>query len=277
MRQSYLLGVYEKSMPNTLSLKEKLTAAKECGYDFLELSVDETDEKLSRLDWTEEQRLSVLTDSRKIGVPISTMCLSGHRKYPLGSENPETAARGMVIMEKALKLAQDLGIRVIQLAGYDEYYQPSNEKTREIFLKNLQRAVEMASAYKVMLGFETMETPFMDTCAKAMEYVQKIDSPYLAVYPDIGNLTNAAKLYHTDVLADLETGRGHIAAMHLKETIPGHYREILFGEGHVDFQAAIETAMSMGVRSYTAEFWYLDGRDWRADMKFNNQVLRGKF
>ncbi len=35
-------------------------------------------------------------------------------------------------------------------------------------------------------------------------------TPYLGVYPDVGNLTNAAKTYGTSVLDDLETGRGHL-------------------------------------------------------------------
>ena len=45
----YELGLYEKSMPNTLSFKEKLETVKATGFDFLEMSVDETDEKLARL------------------------------------------------------------------------------------------------------------------------------------------------------------------------------------------------------------------------------------
>ena len=74
------------------------------------------------------------------GVPIRTMCLSGHRKYPLGSNDPETCARGMEIMEKAIRLAEDLGIRIIQLAGYDVYYEEGSEETRERFEENLKKA-----------------------------------------------------------------------------------------------------------------------------------------
>lgn len=48
--KAYRLGLYEKSMPNTLSLPEKLAEAKKAGFDYLELSIDESDEKLSRLD-----------------------------------------------------------------------------------------------------------------------------------------------------------------------------------------------------------------------------------
>jgi hypothetical protein len=34
------------------------------------------------------------------------------------------------------------------------------------------------------LAFETMETAFMNTVGKAMAYVDRIQSPYLQVYPD---------------------------------------------------------------------------------------------
>ena len=41
-----------------------------------------------------------------------------------------------------------------------------------------------------------------------MKYVTLVGSPYLNVYPDIGNITNAAKTYENDVLEDLELGKG---------------------------------------------------------------------
>lgn len=51
----YRLGLYEKSMPSDLTWKEKLIIAKESGFDYLEMSIDESDAKLSRLEWDEEQ------------------------------------------------------------------------------------------------------------------------------------------------------------------------------------------------------------------------------
>ena len=53
---NYTLGLYEKAMPMELSWEEKLEAAKEAGYDFVEISIDETDEKLKRLDMSEKAR-----------------------------------------------------------------------------------------------------------------------------------------------------------------------------------------------------------------------------
>lgn len=266
MQKAYTLGLYEKAMPSDLSWREKLEAAKTAGFDFVEISIDETDAKLSRLDMPEEERLELIHTMREVGVSIRTMCLSGHRKYPLGSSDPAVRRRSLEIMEKAIQLADDLGIRLIQLAGYDVYYEESTEETRALFLENLKKAAAMAARAGVVMGFETMETEFMNTVEKSMQYVNLVSSVYLNVYPDIGNITNAAKTYGTDVLEDLRSGKGHLAAMHLKETKPGLFREIPFGEGHVDFESAIQTAWDLGVRKYVTEFWYAGSPAWKDDL-----------
>ena len=127
--KKYAIGLYEKAMHPGLSWREKLAFAKESGYDFVEISIDEKDEKLARLDWTAQERRELLDAMQDTGLPIRSMCLSGHRKYPLGSADPAVRARGMEIMEKAVQLADSLGVRVIQLAGYDVYYEDSSAET----------------------------------------------------------------------------------------------------------------------------------------------------
>ena len=266
MEKKYSLGLYEKAMPSELSWEEKLLSAKAAGYDFMEISIDETEEKLSRLNMPLKERQQLILTMHKIGIPIRTMCLSGHRKYPLGSSNPAIRARGMEIMDKAIRLADDLGVRIIQLAGYDVYYEESSVETKKLFLENLKEAVRLAGCVGISLGFEKMETEFMNTVEKAMKYVTLVNSSYLQIYPDIGNLTNAACIYKNDTLEDLELGRGHLLAMHLKETVPGKFREIPYGTGHVAFEEAINKAWEMQVRKFVTEFWYMGNSDWQEDL-----------
>jgi len=273
MEKAYTLGLYEKSMPGWLGWKEKLEAAKAAGYDFVEISIDETDEKLSRLSMSQAERLELINTMKIVGLPIRTMCLSGHRKYPLGSHDPAVREKGMEIMEKAIQLADDLGVRIIQLAGYDVYYEDSSEETKQYFLENLKKATEIAARLGVVLGFETMETEFMNTVEKSMEYVKLVSSMYLNVYPDIGNITNAAKTYGINALDDLRAGKGHLVAMHLKETVPGKFREIPFGTGHVDFESAIQTAWELGIRKYVAEFWYTGNPQWMRELYDANKRM----
>ena len=274
--KKYQLGMYEKAMPKELSWKEKLELAKKFGFDWLEISIDETDEKLARLDWDSETRKKLKEDMYYTGMPILTMCLSGHRKYPLGSLDQDTQKKSLEIMDKAIELAADLGIRIIQLAGYDVYYDKGNQQTKQTFINNLKVATIMAASKGVLMGFETMETPFMDTVEKAMNYVSIVNSPYLQIYPDLGNLTNASKLYNVSVKDDLNKGKSHIVAAHLKETVPGKYREIPYGTGHTDFINDIKVLKDMDVRMFTGEFWYVGQEDWQETCKQANIFLRDK-
>lgn len=232
-----LLGIYEKALPQDISLKEKLCLTKKLGFDFFEISIDETDEKLNRLYYTDE-KLKDITDAiyeTKISIP--TMCFSGHRKYPLGSRNLKTREKSLEIMEKAIDFASKIGIRVIQLAGYDVYYEKGGEDTKKLFIENLYKCVKMAERRQVMLSIETMDTEFINSITKYMEYDEIIKSPWLTVYPDIGNLT----AWNNDVEAEIRKGIHRITAVHLKETkavtdsFKGQFREVTFGEGCVDF------------------------------------------
>lgn len=270
----YLLGLYEKAMPNQFTLPEKLTAAKKLGYDYLELSIDESDQKLQRLTWTKSERLALVKAMYDAALPIRSICLSGHRKYPLGSSDPATVARSLEIMEQAIELADDLGVRTIQLAGYDVYYEEGSAETKKRFTENILRSTEMAARHGVVLGFETMETPFMNTVEKAMEYVALAESSYLTVYPDLGNLTNAAKTYGTGVEDDIRKGKGHLSAMHLKETVPGVFREVPFGTGHVDFARGIETAWQCGVRRFVTEMWDVGNGTWESEIQRAVAMMR---
>lgn len=274
--RDYRLGLYEKALPPTLSFPEKLVEAGSAGFDYLELSIDESDEKLARLRWSSVERKSLRDAMADTGIPVASMCLSGHRKYPLGSMDSQTRVRGMEIMADAIDLAFDLGLRVIQLAGYDEYYNPSTEETRLFFVENLRLAVSLAARKGIMLAFETMETPFMNSVAKAMIYVHAVDSPFLQVYPDLGNITNSAFKEGRRVDDDLESGRGHLAAMHLKETAPDVFRNMDYGDGHVDFDGGIRKALSLGVRMFVGEFWHTDIPDWRFRLGNAGVFLREK-
>ena len=274
--QAYSLGLYEKAMPAGLPFSEMLKTTKECGFDRLEISVDESDERLERLYWTAAEQHALRDLSGQLGVPIRTMCLSGQRKYPMGSHNQATREKSMEILFRAVDFCCNVGISLIQLAGYDVYYETGDAETKQYFAKNLNLAVEYAAKCGVNLGFETMETPFMDTVGKAMQYVDAVNSAWLGVYPDIGNLKNAAVLYQSDLAQDLERGNGHIFAAHLKETKPGVYRDMDFGTGHTEYQTCLVSLLRMNVRMFTGEFWYQKGQDYQKTICRSAEFLRSQ-
>ena len=87
----YTLGLYEKSMPDTLTFREKLLLAGEAGFDALEMSIDESDARLSRLQWTKAERTALLSTTRDVGTYINSICLSGHRSYSQLSRQSDSA------------------------------------------------------------------------------------------------------------------------------------------------------------------------------------------
>ncbi|WP_368770656.1 L-ribulose-5-phosphate 3-epimerase [Enterobacter cloacae] len=257
MRQ-HPLGIYEKALPKSLTWPERLVLAKSCGFDFVEMSVDETDERLSRLAWSTTQRASLVEAMLETGVSIPSMCLSAHRRFPFGSRDETVRARAREIMSSAIKLARDLGIRTIQLAGYDVYYEEHDEGTRQRFAEGLAWAVEQAAAAQVMVAVEIMDTAFMNSISKWKKWDEMLASPWFSVYPDVGNLS----AWGNDVAAELTLGIDRIAAIHLKDTqpvtaqSPGKFRDVPFGEGCVDFVGVFNTLNKLNYRgAFLIEMW----------------------
>ncbi|MEC5343798.1 L-ribulose-5-phosphate 3-epimerase [Brenneria populi] len=246
------LGIYEKALPPGESWPTRLQLAKTLGFDFVEMSVDESDGRLARLDWSREQRLELVKAISLSGIRVPSMCLSAHRRFPLGSEDDEIRNHGLEIMFKAIRLAQDIGIRVIQLAGYDVYYQQANDLTRERFRHGLRLAVEMASRAQVTLAMEIMDYPLMNSISKALGYASYLNNPWFQLYPDIGNLS----AWDNDVQMELKAGKGHIVAVHVKDTLPGVFKNVPFGSGVVDFARCFSTLRESGYCGpYLIEMW----------------------
>ena len=56
MFHGHLLGLYEKALPAEWSWERRLSAARELGFDYMEISIDETDGRMARLWWSRAER-----------------------------------------------------------------------------------------------------------------------------------------------------------------------------------------------------------------------------
>ncbi|MBQ8882163.1 MAG: L-ribulose-5-phosphate 3-epimerase [Clostridia bacterium] len=254
------LGIYEKAFDNGISLAEKLRRAKDLGFDYLEISIDETDERIARLDWSKAQKKELLDAIWDTGVSIKSMCLSAHRRFPFGSRDEKIRTRAKEIMYKAIDFAVELGIRVIQLAGYDTYYEPSTDQSKQYFFDGLLDACKRAESRQVMLAMEIMDTPFYSSITKHLKYEKAFNSPWYKVYPDLGNLSAWSE---NDPKAELEKGIGSIVAVHLKDTLPptadfiGQFKGVEFGSGCVDFVSRLGELERLGYSGpYMIEMWH---------------------
>jgi L-ribulose-5-phosphate 3-epimerase len=242
------VGLYEKALPDAMSWEERLAAAGHAGYDFVEISIDESDKRLSRLNWTASERAALRQSIAKTGVKIMTMCLSGHRKYPLGSHTPDIRQKGLEILYKAIDFAGDIGLRVVQVMAYDVFYETSDHESAAYFIEGLYRGAQYAGQAGVMLGLENLDTPFVENLSQGLAVIREINSPWLHLYPDIGNLTAAG--YYPP--AEISLAKEQILGIHVKDALPKIIRGVPFGDGIVPFQDTFHALAETG-------FWGLLG------------------
>ena len=256
---NHLVGLYEKALSPDMDWTARLKTAKELGFDYMEISIDESDERISRLYWRECDIERLRRICSEAGIRFQSMCLSAHRRFPFGSSDPVVRHTAYEIMDKAIDFSLAMGIRVIQLAGYDVYYEPSTPQSIRCFREGIEWAVQQASRKQVMLAMEIMDTPFINSISKHMAYEAMLRSPWFKVYPDLGNLSAWPE---NDVCYELKHGIDSIVAVHLKDTVavsdvhPGRFKGVPFGGGCVDFVRGFAQLDELGYTGpYMVEMW----------------------
>lgn len=275
-----MLGIYEKALPPEMTWHERLEAAKSLGFDFVEISIDEADSRIGRLYWDAEKKRLLRRAIEDTGIGLQTMCLSAHRRFPFGSADPTLREKAREIMERAIVFAHEFGIRVIQLAGYDVYYEKSTEESLTAFEEGLRWSCSLAAKYQVMLAMEIMDTKLLSSISRYECLKRRIDSPWLTVYPDLGNLS----AWGSDVEVELRLGGSGMVGVHIKDTLPvsvnfpGKFKLVPFGAGCVDFPLCFKTLERQGYTgTYMIEMWHQEGQDALVEISAALDFVREKY
>ena len=263
------LGIYEKALrsgPLAVSgsrvdaeaWRVFLDQVPRAGFSFLDLSIDESPEREARLDWDAGQCRTVRRAAEAAGTFIGGICLSLHRRIGPGSADPDVRRRAREVMARGLQVCHDLGVPVIQLAGYYCYYEDPNPDAERWYAQLLADAVPMAARLGVVMGIENVDGDDVTSLTKAMEFVDAVDSPYLQLYPDLGNIAEQG----LDPGVELAAGEGHMVAMHAKDVRPGEPRRVEMGTGVVDWDRSFALLAAQGWSGrLMIEMWNDDAPD----------------
>jgi L-ribulose-5-phosphate 3-epimerase len=155
--------------------------------------------------------------------------------------------------------ASEVDIRIVQIAGYDVVAgEKSTELSRETFGINLRKIINLAASLGVMLALENVDSESGDSLEKIVPYIKDINSPWLQIYPDFGNLT----AMNQNAERQLRAYACHIPAIHVKDTLEGVVRNIPFGEGKVDFVSVFKVLKNVGFNGpFLLELWADDKKD----------------
>jgi len=252
------LGVHEKALRSTSDWGRFFGQVREAGFTSVDLSVDESPQRAARLNWSLARRESVREAALRQGVRIGGLCLSVHRKIAPGSSDPAVRAWAREVLRQGIDLCAHLGVPVLQLAGYFAHYEPATPKARERYVDCLRGGAQHASRRGVVLGIENVDGDDIFSITAALEVVEEIDSAWLALYPDLGNLAE----HGLDVVAELSAGRGRMVAMHVKDVEPGKPRRVSMGQGVVPWDEAFAELARQGWSGrMVVEMWNDDAED----------------
>ncbi|AGW42488.1 sugar phosphate isomerase/epimerase [Leifsonia xyli subsp. cynodontis DSM 46306] len=255
------LGIYEKALRNPRSPRDWdrfFAEAAGAGFSFVDLSVDETPSRRARLAWPASLRRQVRDSAAHAGVRLGGLCLSAHRGIGPGSADPAVRAEAAAIYRDGIRLAHDLGMSVLQVVGYYAYYEEPDQGQRRRWVDVLAQAVALAAREGVILGIENVDGHDITSIGAAMRVVEEIGSPWLQLYPDIGNLAEQ----QLDTRAELAVGAGRMVALHVKDVRVGEPRRVPFGEGIAQFDVAFsELARQDWCGRLMLEMWNDDADD----------------
>jgi L-ribulose-5-phosphate 3-epimerase len=247
------VGLYEKALPSAWSWDRRLGATADAGYSFAEISIDPSEERLARLNWPKGAKADLRNAVAASGMPILSMCLSAHRQYPLGSRVVATRERGLEIMRLAIDFSVDVGVRIVQVPGYDVFdEQPGDAGTVARYIDGMHQAVEWASQAGVMLAIENADVPMTESIIACMDIVRQINSVWFQIYPDMANGLGAGY----DPVTELAQCAGHLVAVHVKDCLPMTIRGVPFKEGIVPFDEVFRVLAGLNFRGpLTVEMW----------------------
>lgn len=252
------LGIYEKALPSTDDWGVFFRNAREAGFSFVDLSIDESVERMKRLEWDYRQRQNVREAARQAHIRLGGICLSAHRAVMPGSQDPQMRQRALELYRKAIDFCVDMGIPVVQVAGYYAYYEPHDPDAAQRYLETLALALPYAEQRGIILAIENVDGNDLAAIPDVVEVLEQLPSPWLRIYPDIGNIAE----HGGDATSELAAGEGRMVALHVKDVLPGQPRRIPLGEGCVDFPAAFrELARQNWSGRIMLEMWNDDAPD----------------
>ena len=175
------------------SLKDKMELAKKAGFEAIEVAMDEEGEITPSS--TEEQVKSVRKTADEIGIEISSLATGLFWKYSLTSGDPEVRKKGIEVGKKMLQAASWLGVDAIlvvpgavgvdfipdsEVVPYDIAYERAFEAIRELG--------EAGEEFGVTVCVENVWNKFLLSPLEMRDFIDKIGSPYVAAYFDVGNV-----------------------------------------------------------------------------------------
>jgi hexulose-6-phosphate isomerase len=249
--------------PDRMSLEQCLRLAKDAGFDGIELNYD-LENDLSPQNGPKEYA-AIRSMAERIGIAISGVCSFLFWPYPLTSNDPAKAARGLELAGKIAEAAHHLGTEnvlvvpgAVHIPWRTDYDPVPNDVCDKRARSAIGKLLPQAEKLKVSLNIENIFfNGYLMTPGEMIDFVDSFKSDRLRVHFDTGNIM----LFQFPEHWVRQIG-GRIKNVHLKEfTKKGtdysleSFRPLL--DGTTNWPAVLEAFDATGYRGYlTFEYFH---------------------
>lgn len=176
-----------------MSIGESLELAKKAGFDGVELALNETGE--ASLESTESDLLKIRKMAEDTGLELYSVACGLYWDNQITDNDPKVRSKARDIVKKEIDMAQILGCDsclVIPGTVCADFINPNYVVDYEtVYNRSLEAFTELksyAEAAKVNIGLENVWNKFLTSPIEMRDFIDKIGSPYVGSYLDIGNV-----------------------------------------------------------------------------------------
>jgi len=185
-------GISIWSFP-AMQLKDAFALAKDAGFEGVEVALDENAGEI-HLGSTEKDLLQIRNMAEDMGLALYSVSSGLYWSYWLNDEDEKSRQKAKDIVVRQLEVASVLGsesILVIPGCVNAEFAAPGKVmdygKTYQRSMESLLELKAHAEKYKIDIALENVWNKFLLSPMEMRDFIDKIDSPYVGSYLDIGN------------------------------------------------------------------------------------------
>jgi len=206
-----------------------LAVAKRCGLDGIEIEAGGAKDQLECSD--AELQKQFLAESEKTGVVLSSICMGLCNSNPIFSD-----PRAKSWLEQTIDANAAMGAKPILVAFFGSGNMKGKKDAQAKTIEVMKSVAERAEKKGVVLGLENTLS-----AEENIEIVDKVGSPFVRVYYDIGNSYGGGY----DVPKEIRTlGTKYICEIHFKDG------NSLLGKGRIDMAAVGQAVREIGYEGW---------------------------
>jgi hexulose-6-phosphate isomerase len=260
-------GVNQWLFPDSMSIERCMAVARDAGFNGIEVCMGENapkkkagssrpDEDMGiegylsdlALNTSEDEIMAVARAAQKIGIEIYSISTALNFNYPLTSPDARVRAKGVKVIQKALKygllLGADVALVVPGVVTTEVTYSQALERSKAAILQ----LVPLAKETGVCMGIENVWNKFILSPLEFRDFIDSFKSEYIGALFDVANIL--AYGYPEQWIDELA---GRIKSVHIKDfmTSVGNINGFVnIFEGDVDWPKVMKALRRVGYDGY---------------------------